>query len=92
MIATIFKLFGGLGLLARIGIIAGIAAAAYGGYALWRKSIWDDGYETAIEHVAAQNKEANDRVRKRDDRVRACYDAGGVWRQDIRDCDRSVRD
>jgi hypothetical protein len=42
-------------------------------------SIYNRGWHAAIEAVAARDKEAVDAADKARARVRACYDAGGVW-------------
>lgn len=65
--------------LAAIGVMTGaaIAVIAFGTYVY--KSIEGRGFDKAIAAVAADNKEAKDRVRKATKLVHVCFSTGGEW-------------
>lgn len=87
---NIIAWFAARSLLARIATVAVVALAAWGGYALWKKSIYNQGYNSALADVEAANKELNDATREAVNAVRACRDAGGVWNQTTGQCDRDL--
>lgn len=84
------KLFGGLSLALRLGIIATVVAALVGAFVLYRNSVWNAGHAAAMAKVEKQNKEAAGRAHQAIARRRACSTGGGVWNHVTGECDRGL--
>lgn len=82
--------FGGRSLLTKLLTYAAIALGAAGAFYAWKQSIYNEGYDAAMEDVRAANKEATDNAREAIDRVRACRERGGVWQSTTGKCDRGL--
>ncbi len=61
-------------LMIAIGATVFTVAASY-----FYTSGYKTGYDTAIAHIASQNKEASDAVKKAVSNVQRCIDSGGEW-------------
>lgn len=58
------------------------------GYAAWRHSIYQEGYDDAIEAVSQQNRDALEQIHKRRSLARDCDAAPGMrWNQVTRKCE-----
>ncbi len=78
-----------LPLLWQIGIGIALIGAVVGAGAYIHHSIYQSGYDAALDKVAAQNKEAVDAVNKRRSLVRNCNATDGMrWDQAARQCVR----
>jgi hypothetical protein len=70
----------------KLAAIAVVVAALAVGYAAWRHSIYQEGYDDAMAAIAAQDAKA---LAARDaavSRVRECHDSGMRWDQSARQC------
>lgn len=57
-------------------------------YVLWRNSVWNEGYQAAIQKIAEQDKEAVDAANEARRKRRDCSISGGVWNASSGFCDR----
>lgn len=83
-----FGMLSGLSLLARAGIVLGLAAALVGGYAAWRYGLINQGVQQERQQQKERDDEAVGNADAGADAVRRCRDAGGMWSQSRGVCDR----
>jgi len=74
--------------LVQLAIAGAIAAAAGIGFVTLKAHYTNEGYQRAIDGIAADNREAVDAADKARDRVRKCSLSGGVWDASRCVCDR----
>ncbi|MGY3392923.1 hypothetical protein ACVWW6_005514 [Bradyrhizobium sp. USDA 3311] len=65
--------------LVQAAIAIGILLAIAGAIEIFKVHYTNQGYQQALDDIAADNKEAIDAADKARSRVRNCRDAGGVW-------------
>jgi hypothetical protein len=71
----------GLALWQQIAATLAVLLIVGGTYVAWRSSIYNEGWNSAIEAIARKDKEAVDAADKAAARVDACWNGGGVWAQ-----------
>lgn len=70
-------------------VAVGLAIAALViGFAVYRQSLINEGWDRALEKVKEQNHEAGEAARKIQRTVDDCYNAGGVWSTITGECSR----
>lgn len=85
-----FGLFGGLSLLTRLGVVAGIAAAIVGSILYYGHTRYQAGHSAAIEEIREEARERTNDATRAVERYRKCVDSGGVWDQASGQCGRGL--
>lgn len=66
--------------------VLALVSALWGGYAVWRHSVYQEGYNAAMADVRIENAEVVDRAVARRVIRDDCRARGGVWSQASRQC------
>lgn len=85
---ALLGLFKGLTLLRQIAVIAALALFLFGGWQVIKASLWNEGWLAHKAAVEESDRRMGDAADDGGDRVRACYQSGGVWRPHSRECER----
>lgn len=67
--------------------LAVVLAALYGGYRVWRHSVWVEGRDAALEAVARVNDAAEQAAEQVALTTDQCFDRGGSWDVTTGKCD-----
>lgn len=69
-------------------IALAVLSSLYGGYRVWKHSIWKDGWNDALAAVEKQNEHAREIAQGVRSKLRQCESGGGSWDVSTGTCDR----